>query len=175
MSPTQRAALEALAGRALHEHEAVIVAAHLASGEMQSVADVLSLRHDGSPRMRTQMTRITERSVRALPGVPRHRHALLSTLRSAATQDPAWLEPTLAAAGVPPEDRPAYADDLACAWRWLLSDGIDVGDPAARRMLDLIAAAVPLAAPACAEVKAMAEVPDPIDHLMVSKTLDGVE
>lgn len=116
---------------------------------------------------------LTERGVRALPVSPRSRHALLQTLRDAAVAAPPWLAPTLTALGIPAEDHAAMADDLASAHRWLLdADGIDVGTSAARSMLDLIAATVPAAAPACAAVKALAEVTAVLPVSAVSAALN---
>lgn len=108
---------------------------------------------------------ISERGVRILPVAPRHRFALLRVLRQAEQAPPAWLSPALTAAGVPPEDHEAIADDLACAHRWLLQEaGIDVGTAAVRSLLDLIAQAVPDAAPACDAAKALAEQDDAVSE-----------
>lgn len=139
------------------------------AGNTQAIADALSV---GRTRVVSRM--ITERGVRALPVLPRSRHALLQTLRDAATTTPAWLVPTLTALGVPQEDHAAMADDIASAHGWLLNaDGLDIGTSAARSMLDLIAASVPAAAAACAAVKALATVPDPIAHTQVGAALRG--
>lgn len=140
-----------------------------AQNATQAIAEALSV-----GRVRIVSRHVTERGVRALPVLPRSRHSLLTTLQAAATQTPSWLVPTLTALGIPSEDHAAYADDLGSAYRWLTNaDGLDIGTAAARSMLDLIAASVPAAAAACAAVKALAEVPDPVTHEQVGAALRG--
>lgn len=118
--------------------------------------------------------RITERTVRALAVTPRSRYALLKTLADAETTTPAWMTPTMTAAGIPVDDQPAYCDDLASAHRWLTREGgIDVGAPAARAMLDMISIGVPDAAEACAAVKGLAVVPAVLSGLEISEALNG--
>lgn len=167
MTPQQQSALETLAGRALTDSEVTQITPLVAAGATQAIADILSV-----GRKRIVSRHLTERGVRALAVLPRSRHALLQTLRDAAQSTPAWLVPTLTAVGVPAEDHAALADDLASAHGWLLNaDGLDIGAASARSMLDVIAAAVPSAAPACAAVKALAEEPDPITHTQVGAAL----
>lgn len=138
-------------------------------GRVGDIAAALS-----AGRIRLTEYRITELGARTLPVLPRHRFALLQALRDAAQAAPAWLVPVLTAAGVPTEDHAALADDLASGYRCLLTPpGLDVGSAQTRLMLDAIAAGVPDAAPACAAAKALAEVPDPIDHGVVSAALEG--
>ncbi|ODU07990.1 MAG: hypothetical protein ABS84_14870 [Rubrivivax sp. SCN 71-131] len=169
MTTQQQTALESLAGRALTEGEVTSIGALVDAWDTQGIADALSV-----GRTRVEPRLISERGVRALPVLPRSRHALLSELASAATAAPAWLVPTLTAVGVPADDHDAYAADLASAHGWLLNaDGLDVGAPAARAMLDMIAIAVPATAAACTAVKALAEHPDPITHMQVALALQG--
>lgn len=168
MTPAQQSALEVLVGRALTGDEATAIDGYLPTRRDDLIAALLS-----TGRKRIVPTHITERGVRTLAVLPRARFALLDCLRTAATAEPAWLSPTLTALGVPAEDHPAYADDLASAWRWLVSpDGLDIGSAAARGMLDIIAANVTAAAPACAAVKALAEESDPIITAAVSDALN---
>lgn len=135
----------------------------------QAIADALSV-----GRQRVVPYHISERGVRAMPVLPRSRHALLQTLHDAAQAAPPWLTPALTAIGLPAEDHPAIADDLASAYGWLLNaDGLDIGTDAARSMLDLIAMTVPAAASACMAIKALAEEPDPITHTQVGAALRG--
>lgn len=144
-------------------------------------ADLVAARNDvaiaaalSAGRTKIVETRITERTVRAMAVLPRSRHALLQTLADAQTTTPAWMVPVMTAAGVPSEDQPAYLDDLASAYRWLTQDGgIDVGSPAARAMLDMIAVGVPESAEACAAVKALAVRDDPLHHSDVSAAMEG--
>lgn len=170
MTPAQKDALEGIVGRPLTADEVASIDLWLPGRRDDLIANALS-----TGRKRVTSTRITERGVRALNVLPRARFALLDCLRSAQGAPPDWLSPSLAALGVPVEDHPAYADDLASAWRWLLSaDGLDVGNAAARSMLDLIAANVPASALACAAVKALAEADDPINTGAVSDALNDV-
>lgn len=117
----------------------------------------------------------TTRGVRALSVAPRSRYALLQVLKDAEAATPAWLIPTMTALQIPAEDHPAYADDLASAWAALNSfaegGGLDVGSAAARGMLDIIAAAVPSAAPACVAVKAMAAKPAPVSEFEIRRAI----
>lgn len=169
MTPQQQTALETLVGRALTADEVSAIDGWLPARRDDQIAALLS-----TGRKRVVSRHVTERGVRALAVLPRARFALLDCLRTAANTEPAWLSPTLTALGVPAQDHPAYADDLASAWRWLLSpDGLDIGSPAARSMLDLIAANVTAAAPACAAVKALAEEPAPITVGAVSDALNA--
>lgn len=168
MTAEQKAALEALVGRALTTDETTQIDGWLPMRRDDLIAGLLS-----TGRKRVVSRHLTERGVRTLAVQPRSRHALLQALRDAATTMPTWLDGALQAAGVASEDRPAFADDLASAHRWLLSsDGLDVGSAAARGMLDMIAANVTAAAAACAAVKALAEVADPISPRQVSDALN---
>jgi hypothetical protein len=168
MTETQQQALEALAGRALTAGEVEQITPLVAAGSTQAIADILN--EDRPPRIVSRL--ITRRGIRALPVLPRHRQALLDTLEAASKAPPAWLAPTLAAVGVPEEDRAALTADLADAWFWLgTTDGLDAGAQGARSMLDVIAEAVSAAAPACAALKATAEVTDPITHTQVGAAL----
>lgn len=177
MTPQQKTALEALAGRALTAPEEAQLDPLLAIRNDEAIAGLLSLKADGTPRTRVMPRHVTERGVRALTDVqPRSRFALLSELKAAATTTPAWFVPTLTALQIPAEDHDALADDLASAHGWLLdADGLDIGAAGARNMLDLIAEAVTAAAPACVAVKKLAEVPDPISTSAVSAVLNELE
>jgi len=169
MTPSQQASLEGLVGRSLSGVEIAAIDGHIEAGDFGVVAEMLS-----AGRSRLVPYYISERGVRAMAVLPRHRHALLCVLRDAVQQTPAWLIPTLTAAGIPAEDHAALADDLACAHRWLLSaEGLDVGTEAVQRMLDLIAAAVPEAAPACAAVQTMGLEPDKIHHSAIVAVFRG--
>ena len=135
-----------------------------------AIAELLSVgRKQVSPR------HITERGVRALGVLPRHRLALLTVLKDAEAAVPAWFIPTLTAIGIPTADHAALADDIRSAYYWIKNaDGLDVGASGARGMLDIIAAAVPDAAPACVAVKALAETPNPVSVNAVSDALNSI-
>lgn len=171
MTPAQIQALEALAGRALLPSEQEAIDAMIQAGNHGAIAAVLSV-----GRTKRVSRFLTARGVRTLSVLPRSRYALLTTLRDAAQQQPAWLVPVLTAAGVPVEDHPALADDLASAHGWIHQEaGLDVGTSAAWNMLDAIAAGVPAAADACQAVKELSLQPDPIHHSAVSAALQGAE
>lgn len=139
------------------------------AGDMAGVAAALSGRHAVLvPRM------LSERGVRDLPVLPRSRYALLTVLRDAEATTPAWLAPTLSAAGVPEADHAALADDLASAYRWITQEaGIDVASAGARAMLDIISAAVPESTAACAAAKALAERPEIVTWQEVKAALEN--
>ncbi len=139
-------------------------------GDLAGIAAALSGRQSVLvPRM------LSERGVRDLPVLPRSRYALLTVLRDAETTTPAWLVPTLTAAGVPEEDHAALADDLASAYRWITQEaGIDVASAGARAMLDIIGAAVPDASAACAAAKALAERPEIVTWQEVKTAMEAI-
>lgn len=174
MTPQQKSALEALMGATMTVEQESEIGPLVDSRDDAAVASLLSV-----GRTRTESVLVTTRAVRAIGTVlPRSRHALISTLRDAASTTPAWLDPTLTALGIAVEDHPAIADDLASAWAALNSftdgGGLDVGSSAARDMLDIIAAAVPEASAACIAVKALAERDAPLHHSEISAALAGV-
>lgn len=155
MTPQQQAALEGVVGRPLTPAEVAQLDPLLAEGDRRDtqIADLCTaLRGSRYPELR-----VTELGIRDLPVAPRYRHALLQVLRGAAQQTPAWLDAAMDAAGVPAEDRPALADDLAAAHQWLApgAPGINAGAQGARMMLGLIAQAQPDAAPACEALLAL--------------------
>ena len=173
MTPQQQASLETLIGAALTQAQVDEIGPLVDARNDAAVAAALSV-----GRKVVVSTLVTARAVRAVGSVlPRSRLALLTALQDAASTEPAWLAPTLTALGVPTEDHPAMADDLASAWGALNSftdgGGIDIGTSAARGMIDIIAAAVPAAAAACNAVKALAERPSRIDANQVSEVLNN--
>lgn len=173
MTPQQKAALEVLLGGPMSPEQEAEVSPLVDARLDANVSEALSI-----GRTRIESVLITTRAVRAIEAVlPRARHALLTVLRDAASTTPAWLDPTLTALGIPADDHPAIADDLASAWAALNSftdgGGLDVGSGAARGMLDIIAAAVPASADACVAVKALAEISNPLSVQDVSKVLNN--
>lgn len=116
-------------------------------------------------RTRVQSRMISTRGMREGPRPAAQQ--LIAVLRAAETAPPAWLSPALSAAGIPEALHASYADDLASAYAWLQGDGLDIGSPAVRPMLDLIAVAQPDTAPACAWLKGLAEVAAPVSEFAV--------
>lgn len=170
MTPTQQAALEGIAGRALTQQEIEQIDPLLDPDNRDDVAITAKLQALRPPAY--VETRITELGVRRLAVLPRHRFALLEAFREAEAGPPAWASAALEAAQVPAEDRPALLDDLASGWRWLQTPpGIDIAAPGARQLLDVIAVGVPQAAPACEAVKLLAPVV-PLDMTAVSFALN---
>ena len=170
MTPQQQAALEGLVGRVLTQGEIDSIAPMVAARTDGLIAESLSL-----GRIQLSSRHITERGVRALNVLPRHRMALLTVLKDAEVSVPGWFVPTLTAIGVPAADHAALSDDIKSAYYWLKNaDGLDIGASGARGMLDIIAAAVPDAAPACVAVKALAELPNPISVNAVSDALNNI-
>lgn len=168
MTPSQKQAIEAVIGRTLTVEEETQIDGHLLTGNFAAIAAMFP------PKKVIYTRQITERGVRTVSVAPRHRFALLDTLRQASTAVPAWFIPTLAALGVPEADRPGMADDLQSAWYWLRDpDGVDIGSASVRSMLDIIAAAVPDAAPACVAVKELAERQVPITYLDIQNALEN--
>jgi hypothetical protein len=168
MTPSQKQAIETLIGRSLTVQEESQINGHLTTGNFAAIAAMFA------PKVVVYSRQITERGVRTTPVAPRHRYALLDTLRQASENVPAWFLPTLAALGVPEVDRAGMADDLQSAWYWLRDpDGVDIGSASVRSMLDIIAAAVPDAAPACLAVKQLAERQVPFTYLDVQNALEN--
>lgn len=174
MTPNQQAALEALAGRALDAGDVATLDPLLAVRDDLAVSAHLSV-----GRVRLEEFRVSELVVRRELGVvPASR--LLKVLRdSAAAADAGvvepWLGVALAGMGVPTSDHDAYQETVGAAWRWLTqAEGLDVGAAAARDMLDLIAAGVPAVAAACATIKGLAVVADPLSSAAVSTALNEV-
>lgn len=172
MLPAQQAALEAVAGRVLD------------AGDLAALDPLLNVRDDiaiaahlSVGRVRVGEHRVSELGVRRCLGVvPASR--LLKVLRDSAVAADSgavepWLVTTLTGMGVPASDHDAYQETVGSAWRWLTqAEGLDVGASAARDMLDLIAAGVPAVATACAAIKGLAVVDDPLSSAAVSAALN---
>ena len=62
--------------------------------------------------------------------------------------------------------RPAHPG-IARMLRWLQNEGINMGDPAARQMLDILASAGVVTAASAVIIKGLAEEPDPLDEYAV--------
>lgn len=132
-------------------------AAAYAARDCHALVDLLAHRVKVVEKM------ITERGVRAaLPMADASR--LIRLLKDAAESPgvPAWLGTVLTALHVPVEQHIDYAGAVASAYGWLRQDaGLDLGSPATRAMLDLIAASDPANFGATATtLKALAEIAD---------------
>lgn len=172
MSPNQKAALEALLGRALTADEVTELTPHVNERHDAAVAEVLS-----RGRVKHVTREITERGIRAaLPVVSASRFIRLLKEAAEASSVPVWLENTLTAMGVPADQHQDYADAFASAYGWLRQEaGLDIGSAATRGMLDVIAGSNPAEFGATvATIKALSEQPDPIHFNAVSDALAGV-
>ncbi len=172
MTPEQLNAIEAVRGAPLSQDQIDRITP-LVDARIDAPAAVIA--SEGLQPV-LQRTDITERGVQELPVLPRAWFALLTVIKDAAAQEPAWLAPTLAAVGVPAEDRPALAYSLSTAYAWIRpgGSGLDIASAPARAMLDVIAAAVPDAAPACAALKLKGERARTITAAVLTETLNGV-
>lgn len=124
----------------------------LATRDTQAIADALSA---GRVRLHSRM--ISERGVLAALPVP-DGDVFLKALE------------TFAATPLP-EGHPlaAYHGTIARGVGWLKGEGLDLGDPLTRTLLDTLAMAGVVNADSVATLKALAEEPDPIDEMTVRK------
>lgn len=176
MTPAQKTALEGLVGRSLTSPEIESIEPHLASRNDVAIAQVLS-----TGRVKYQTKMISERGVRAALSIPAG-SALMRLFREADADIangviPAWLPPVLNAMSVPAEMHEDFAEAIGSAYRWLVQDaGLDIGSPASRQMLDLIAASNPAKFGATvAIIKGLAGAADPINFNSVSDALNVAE
>ncbi|MDQ5877818.1 MAG: hypothetical protein QG638_550 [Pseudomonadota bacterium] len=71
----------------------------------------------------------------------------------------------------------AYHGTIARGVGWLMGEGLDLGDPLTRTLLDTLAMAGVVESASVATIKALAEQPDPIDEMDVRRACwsdDGV-
>ena len=129
-------------------------AAALAAGDHTACAAALSVN-----RTRLRSVLLTERGVMAALGVV-DGEAALSALEAFAAA---------------PASGPLAAQHAGIARMvsWLSGAGIDIGDPLAQQLLDVLAAVGVLAAPSVAKIKALAQVPAPVSASEVSAALRG--
>jgi hypothetical protein len=121
-------------------------------------------------------TMITERGVRAIMSAT-DASPFLRLLRDAslAVGVPTWLTTSLTAAGVPLAKHEDYSDTIKSAWHWLQEGaGIDIGNPTATAMLDIIAFTdPPKYTVAVNTLKALAIHNNPASVADVQKALEG--
>lgn len=176
MTPAQQAALESLVSRVLTASEITTIDPLLVTRDDVAIAKVLS---NGRVKYQTKM--ITERGVRAAMSTT-GASTLLRLFKDAAKDValgniPAWLPPVLTAVGVPASMHLDYAEAIASAQNWLLQEaGVDIGSPASRQMLDLIAMSdTAKYGAAVTTLKGLASQPDPISFNDVSNALNKAE
>lgn len=122
----------------------------LAARDTQAIADALSA---GRARLHERL--ISERGVLAALPVPAG-DVFLSALE-------AFAAATL------PDGHPlvAYHGTIKRGVGWLKGEGLDLGDPLTRTLLDTLAQVGVVDASSVAALKALAETPDPIDEMTV--------
>ena len=135
-------------------------AALLAAHDTQAIANALSV-----GRVRLHERLISERGVLAALPVPAGDLFLKALEAFAAT--------------ALPDGHPlaAYHGTIARGVSWLKGEGLDLGDPLTRTLLDTLAMAGVIDAASVATLKALAEQPDPIDEMTVRRACwsdDGV-
>ena len=143
--------LEEIQARALADP---IFAERLAAGDHTACAAALSVN-----RTRLRSVLLTERGVMAALGVVDGESALSA------------LEAFAAA----PASGPLAAQHAGIARMvgWLSGAGIDIGDPLAQQLLDILAAVGVLAPASVAKIKALAQTPAPVSASEVSEALRG--
>lgn len=135
-------------------------AALLAARDTAAIAAALSV-----GRVRLHERLISERGVLAALPVPAGDLFLKALEAFAATALPA---------GHPLD---AYHGTIVRGVGWLKGEGLDLGDPLTRTLLDTLAMAGVIDAASVATLKALAEAPDPIDEMDVRRACwsdDGV-
>ena len=158
MTPAQQSALEALAGRTLTADEVAAIEPLVVAWAPQAIADILSL---GRTEVRSRI--ISARGIAELmPGGPLTAEALLLKLEGARD---AMLAGTA--------QQQVFGSLLRRQLKRLDDDGLDIGSPALRQMLDELMAAGVLTAGEVAALKDMAARPAPVTHMQVALALKG--
>jgi len=157
MTPAQQTALEAVAGRALTPGEIVAIDALLPVRNDVQIAAILS-----AGRVTLTPHEIGERGILDVLG-PVAGDAFLSALESitGADQLPAPLQPFYGA--------------IRRGVAWLKTNGLDIGSPTTRALLDSLANFGIVDGTAVTAIKARAEQPDPIHYNAISDALNVAE
>jgi hypothetical protein len=159
MTPTQQSALEALAGRALTAGEVEQITPLVAAGGTQAIADILSVgRKVVSSRM-TSARGVAEFYV----GGPIGAEIVLMKLEGA-------RDAMLSSEN---QEQQVLGSLLRRQLGFLAGEGLDFGSAALRGMLDQFVALGILTAEEVTGLKAIAEFPNPIDHMQVGRALRG--
>lgn len=157
MTPEVIAALQALVGRALTDDELAALAPLVAVRNDVATAALLSV-----GRVRIEARMLSERGV-------------LSALGSEAGDKMLTaLEGITSADSLPAPLRSNYGA-IRRAVSWLKGDGVDVGDPLTRGLLDALAATGVIQAASAAAVKRLAERPDAVAVSPVSDALNKAQ
>jgi hypothetical protein len=177
MTPAQKAALEALAGRALSADQIAAINPLLPVRNDVAIAAALSV-----GRRALISHKVSARGIREALTVSQAGR-LLRLFKSTAdayvtdpTIVPAWLTAVLDKANVPVDEHLDYFDMAACAHEWLQGDGIDMGATKPRSFLDLIALSDPATfGTTVTTLKSLGECDDPIPFNKVSDVLNVAE
>lgn len=142
-------------GPYIHTAEMPKISSQEAYAKDAAVAAILSV---GRTRLHPRL--VSERGVLEALG-PVEGDAVLTALESITSPD-----------ALPEAARPYYGA-IRRGVAWLKGDGLDVGSPTTRQMLDLLAAVGLIGAASVTTLKALGEVPDPISADHVSRAIRG--
>lgn len=157
MTPEVIAALQAMVGRALTTEEQAALAPLVAARNDVAIAALLSV-----GRVRVESRMLSERGVLSALGSEAG-DAMLTALEGITSPD-----------ALPMPLRSNYGA-IRRAVSWLKGDGVDVGDPLTRGMLDALAATGVIQVASAAAIKRLAERPDPLPFGSVSDALNKAQ
>jgi hypothetical protein len=164
MSPEQKAALEALVGRALTDDEVTAIVPYISDPDNRNDVQIAALL-PGRPRV-VQPFMVSARGLAAAyPGGPLAAEAVLMKLEAA-------RDASLASGD---QSQRVLGSLLRRQLGFLAADGLDFGAPALRAMLDQFALLGVLTEQEASNLKGMASVTDPISVLDVSRALNVAE
>lgn len=157
MTPAQQSALETVAGRPLSPVEIVAIEPYLLARNDVQIAAILS-----AGRVRLIPNEIGERGILGVLG-PIDGDAFLSALEAITTPE-----------ALPAPIRP-YFGAIRRGVGWLKTNGLDVGSPTTRALLDALAAGGIVSAAAVEAIKAKGEQADPYHYNTISDALNIAE
>lgn len=157
MTPEIINALQALVGRALTPEELTALAPLVAARNDVAIASLLS-----AGRVRIESRMLSERGVLSALGSEAG-DAMLTALEGITSPD-----------SLPVPLRSNYGA-IRRAVSWLKGDGVDVGDPLTRGLLDALAATGVIQAASAVAVKRLAEQPNPLPFGAVSDALNKAQ
>lgn len=157
MTPEVITALQALVGRALTTDEQAALAPLVAVRNDVGIAALLSV-----GRVRIESRMLSERGVLSALG-SQDGDVMLTALEAITSPE-----------SLPVPLRGNYGA-IRRAVSWLKGDGVDVGDPLTRGLLDALAATGVIQAASAAAIKRLAERPDPMPFGAVSDALNKAQ
>lgn len=157
MTPEVINALQALVGRVLATEEQAALAPLVAARNDVAIAALLSV-----GRVRIESRMLSERGVLSALG-SQDGDAMLTALEGITSPE-----------SMPVPLRSNYGA-IRRAVSWLKGDGVDVGDPLTRGLLDALAATGVIQAASAVAVKRLAERPDPLPFGAVSDAINKAQ